>query len=255
MTSMPPAITRSMSPERTACAAKCTACCDEPHCRSTVVPGTDSGSPAESAAVRAILNACGPTWLTHPRMTSSTRAGSIPVRSTRARSAWAARSAAWTPDRPPPRRPTGVRTAPTMNASVTGTASLPPPVGRAFLEESRRSLAQVSPEEERQVQELGRVEGLFRGHVRQQPEGLPPEPDRLRADPVKRPAVLLDRGQHGVAVGIDVADERDPVRLGGVDRGAREHHFQQYLAGQRAGQVGDDDHREEPDARLGHREG
>ena len=32
----------------TACAAKCTACWDEPHCRSTVVPGTSSGSPAAS---------------------------------------------------------------------------------------------------------------------------------------------------------------------------------------------------------------
>ena len=44
----PPATTRSSVPDITACAAKCTACCDEPHCRSMVTPGTSSGSPAAS---------------------------------------------------------------------------------------------------------------------------------------------------------------------------------------------------------------
>ena len=42
-----------------------------------------------------------------------------PVRGTSALSAWAPRSAGCTADRPPPRRPTGVRTASTMNASAT----------------------------------------------------------------------------------------------------------------------------------------
>ena len=46
----PPATTRSAVPLITACAAKCTACCDEPHWRSTVVPGTSSGSPADEPA-------------------------------------------------------------------------------------------------------------------------------------------------------------------------------------------------------------
>ena len=41
----PPATTRSAVPLITACAAKCTACWDEPHCRSTVTPGTSSGRP------------------------------------------------------------------------------------------------------------------------------------------------------------------------------------------------------------------
>ncbi len=36
----PPATTRSAVPDITAWAAKWTACCEEPHCRSTVVPGT-----------------------------------------------------------------------------------------------------------------------------------------------------------------------------------------------------------------------
>lgn len=38
----------------TAWAAKCTACWDEPHWRSTVTPGTSSGRPAASHAVRAM---------------------------------------------------------------------------------------------------------------------------------------------------------------------------------------------------------
>ena len=36
----PPATTMSEVPDITAWAAKCTACCDEPHCRSMVTPGT-----------------------------------------------------------------------------------------------------------------------------------------------------------------------------------------------------------------------
>src|SRR5262245_37773923 len=115
----PPATTRSAVPDRTACAAKCTACWDEPHCRSTVVPGTCSGSPATSQQVRAMSPACGPTVSTHPKITSSTAAGSTPDRSISALIEAAPRSAGWTPASPPPRRPTGVRTASTMYASAT----------------------------------------------------------------------------------------------------------------------------------------
>ena len=39
----PPATIRSAVPLITACAAKWTACCEEPHCRSTVTPGTVLG--------------------------------------------------------------------------------------------------------------------------------------------------------------------------------------------------------------------
>src|SRR5919204_2394871 len=101
-------------------AANCTACCEEPHWRSMVVAGTSSGSPAASQALRATLTACSPIWETQPMITSSTRPGSIPLRSTRARSAAAPRSTACRPARPPLRRPTGVRTAPTMTGSRSG---------------------------------------------------------------------------------------------------------------------------------------
>jgi hypothetical protein len=110
----PPATTRSWVPLITPCAAKCTACCDDPHWRSTVVPGTSSGRPAASQQVRAMSPACGPIVSTHPKTTSSTAAGSMPVRSTTPLIAWAPRSAGWTPDKPPPRLPTGVRTVSTM---------------------------------------------------------------------------------------------------------------------------------------------
>ena len=53
MLSTPAAITTSYAPAITPCAAKCSACCDDPHWRSTVVPGTDSGKPAASSGVAA----------------------------------------------------------------------------------------------------------------------------------------------------------------------------------------------------------
>ncbi len=39
----PPATITSLVPLMTAWAAKCSACWEEPHCRSMVVPGTSSG--------------------------------------------------------------------------------------------------------------------------------------------------------------------------------------------------------------------
>ena len=44
MLSAPAAMTTSWVPDMTACAAKCSACWDEPHCRSIVTAGTLSGS-------------------------------------------------------------------------------------------------------------------------------------------------------------------------------------------------------------------
>jgi hypothetical protein len=110
----PPAITISAVPLSTACAAKCTACCEDPHWRSIVTPGTVWGSPATSAEVRAMSPAWAPIVSAQPKITSSTPTGSIPVRSTSARIAQAPRSAGWISDRPPARLPTGVRTASTM---------------------------------------------------------------------------------------------------------------------------------------------
>ena len=82
MFSTPEATTRSWVPDSTPWAAKWMACCDEPHCRSMVTPGTRSGSPADSHAVRAMSRDCGPTCMTQPMITSSTASGSTPVRST-----------------------------------------------------------------------------------------------------------------------------------------------------------------------------
>ena len=85
----------------TPAAAKCTACCDDPHCRSTVVAGTDSGQPAARTALRATLTPCSPIWPTQPQTTSSTLAASRPTLSTRALSTTAERSTGWTPDARP----------------------------------------------------------------------------------------------------------------------------------------------------------
>ena len=117
MLSTPAAITTSIVPDITACAAKCSACCDEPHWRSTEVPGTDSGSLDAKIAFRAILLACSPTWLTQPMMTSSIMAGSTLVRSTNAFKICAPKSAGCQPDKRPPLRPPAVRAAATNAAS------------------------------------------------------------------------------------------------------------------------------------------
>ena len=114
ITSTPPATTRSWVPDSTAWAAKCNACWEDPHWRSMVVPGTRSGSPAESTVIRPMFDAWGPTCPTQPHSTSSIASGETPVRSTRARSTAAPRSAGCTPARVPPRLPTADRTAPTM---------------------------------------------------------------------------------------------------------------------------------------------
>src|SRR5262249_24195390 len=89
-------------------------------CRSTVVPGTSSGSPATSQHVRAMSPACGPMVSTQPNTTSFTAAGSTSTRSISAPIECAPRSGGWTPATGPPRRPTGLRTASMMYASGIG---------------------------------------------------------------------------------------------------------------------------------------
>ncbi len=120
MTSTPQATATSTTPDPTSDVAKFVACCEEPHCVSIVVAATDSGRPAVSQAVRPMLKPCSPTLLTHPVTTCPTSRGSTPERSTSADCAVASRSAGWTLERPPPRRPTGVRTASTITTSVMG---------------------------------------------------------------------------------------------------------------------------------------
>ena len=114
MLSTPAAMTTSMAPDITVAAAKWMACCDEPHWRSTEVAGTLSGRLEARTALRAMLMACSPTWPTQPRITSSIRAGSAPLRATRASSTVAARSAGCQPETLPPLRPPAVRAAATI---------------------------------------------------------------------------------------------------------------------------------------------
>jgi hypothetical protein len=72
MVCTPPATTTtSCVPLMTAWAAKWIACCDDPHIRSIVTPGTVSGNPAASQQVRAMLNDSGPTVSIAPNTTSS----------------------------------------------------------------------------------------------------------------------------------------------------------------------------------------
>ena len=57
ITSTPQATAMSTTPEPTSEEARLVACCDEPHCVSTVVAAVESGRPAASQAVRVMLKA------------------------------------------------------------------------------------------------------------------------------------------------------------------------------------------------------
>ncbi len=111
MLSTPPATTRSASPATIARAAEASASRPEPQSRLTVLPGTSSGRPPSSAAIRATLRLSSPAWLAQPRITSSVRAQSTEGwRATSSRTTCAARSSGRTPASAPAYRPIGVRT-------------------------------------------------------------------------------------------------------------------------------------------------
>src|SRR5690606_1452811 len=130
ITSTPAATTTSWAPDMTAWAAKCAACCDEPHWRSTVVAGMSSGQPAASTALRPMLSDCAPACMTQPMLTSSTSIGSRSLRCTRALRTSAARSAGCQPESLPLRLPPAVRTASTIAAvGMGGSFCLAPPPG------------------------------------------------------------------------------------------------------------------------------
>ena len=93
ITSTPPPMTTSWVPDITAWIAKWMACWDDPHCRSTEVPGTDSGRLDERIAFLATFPDCAPTWSTHPKITSSINSGSIPDWWTNSSSTFAPKSA------------------------------------------------------------------------------------------------------------------------------------------------------------------
>ena len=66
MLSTPPAITREASPDLIARAAIEIASRLDPHRRFTVAPGTSTGRPASSSAMRATLRLSSPAWLAQP---------------------------------------------------------------------------------------------------------------------------------------------------------------------------------------------
>ena len=115
--STPPATTTSACPDITAAAPVEMACCDDPHCRSMVKPGTDSGQPAASTAMRPMLPDCWPMLITLPQCTSSTSSGSSAARATSSLSTSADSSTACIAANPPLRLPIGDLTAAVMTAS------------------------------------------------------------------------------------------------------------------------------------------
>ena len=114
--STPPDTTRSSCPDQTAAAALKFVCIEEPHCRSTVVPATETGQPAVSATLRPMFHACSSTWVTQPHCTSSTSPGSTPFRPTRALTTCAESSSPRMCDNVPFFFPIGLRTASTIIA-------------------------------------------------------------------------------------------------------------------------------------------
>ena len=122
MSSTPQATAASTTPEAIKLVARFIACWEDPHWLSTVVAGAEMGRPAVSQAVRAMLNACIPTWDTQPPTTWPTSVGSTPDRSMHSLRTAANRSAEWMVERPPPRRPMGERTASTITTSRIGPA-------------------------------------------------------------------------------------------------------------------------------------
>jgi hypothetical protein len=80
MLSTPPATASSIAPELTAIAAKLMACRPEAQKRFSETAETLSGQPAARTALRATFAPCSPTCDTAPTITSSTSAGSNPLR-------------------------------------------------------------------------------------------------------------------------------------------------------------------------------
>ncbi len=92
--STPPATAMSMRSTMICLAAVAMVIRPDEHCRSMVMPGTVTGNPALSAAIRPIV--CWPPWGSeHPRMQSSSSSGAVFARSTAAVRAWAAKASGW----------------------------------------------------------------------------------------------------------------------------------------------------------------
>src|SRR6058998_2493240 len=195
MFSTPPAMNTSPSPALIAWAALAAACSPEPHSRFTVCPGTSTGRPARSSAIRATLRLSSPAWLVQPRITSSIASGSIPLRSTTALIGTAAKSSARTPASAPPCFPTGVRRAAQMYASVIDARPAIPhsafriphsqahPHGLRLRIIVQRLFPQISPEP-RELVAAERRRGIV--------EVVRVDPDRSRLDGAGHAVRLLD---------------------------------------------------------------
>src|SRR5436190_12522145 len=133
MLSMPAAITTSYAPAITPCATKCAACCDEPHCRSTLVAGTLHGSPAATHALRVTLQPCSPACVTQPPTTSSISSGSRSLRSIIVRNTRPSRSVGCQPASAPLRFPKALRAQSTITASRVIASYASQVVGGAFV--------------------------------------------------------------------------------------------------------------------------
>ncbi len=93
--STPPATMIGTRSTITRCAAMAIACMPEEQNRFTVTPLVVTGSPARSATWRATFCPVAPSGKAHPKMTSSTSAGSMPARFTAAATTWPPSVAPW----------------------------------------------------------------------------------------------------------------------------------------------------------------
>src|SRR5438477_12643154 len=117
--SVPPVTIVSENPHITRSAPYAIACSPDEQKRLTVTADAWTGMPARRLAIRATFMPCSASGIAHPRITSSTSAGSIPgARRSASAIAVAASSSGRVPRRVPPGAlPTAVRTAETMTAS------------------------------------------------------------------------------------------------------------------------------------------
>src|SRR4051794_12575572 len=119
MLSSPPATAAGTPSQRTRLAAIATACSPEEQNRFTVIADVLAGSPARSAAWRAMLPPVAPSGLAQPMTASSMSPGSSPARSTACLMTWPPISAPWVRLKAPRMaRPIGVRAVDTMTAST-----------------------------------------------------------------------------------------------------------------------------------------
>ncbi len=119
--SAPPAMMMSAPPERMRSAAMAIACSPEEQKRLMVTPGTESGRPARSAAMRAMFMPDSASGMAQPRITSSISSGAMAgYFSSKRRMTVAARSSGRVLRKlPRGALPTGVRRQSTITASIS----------------------------------------------------------------------------------------------------------------------------------------